>query len=311
MEKRRLGNSELYTSVIGFGAWAAGKTGWGEVDNNEIVRTIQKAYDAGVNFFDTAPFYGYGESEIVLGKALKHVRQDVIIATKFGLKWDEKGNIIKDTSKQNVIREVEESLTRLGTEYIDLYQVHWPDENTPIEETMEALRSLQESGKIRYVGVSNFSVEQMEETQKYINIVSLQSLYNLLQRDIEKRELPYVKKAGIGFIPYSPLAQGLLTGKFNNGMQIANDDVRMQFNPLFQTEMFQQSVQKVRELEKIAKSLHKPLNQVAINWLLTKEEISTVIVGAKTVQQVEENIAASNWVLSAEDAKKIDLIFAE
>ncbi|MDA5109774.1 aldo/keto reductase [Brevibacillus thermoruber] len=306
MEKRRLGDSELFPSVIGFGAWAAGKTRWGDVDERAIVEAIQTAYDLGVNFFDTAPFYGYGESERILGKTLKPVRDKVIIATKFGIVWDDKGGFVMDVSRKNILREIDESLKNLGTDYIDLYQVHWPDHKTPIQETMETLNELVQSGKIRYIGVSNFSVEQMEEARKYAHVVSLQSQYNLLQRGVEQAEYPYVERVGMGFIPYSPLAQGLLTGKFTKETKIPEDDVRRQFNPLFKDGEFEANVEKAEKIRTIADRYGKPMAQVAVNWLLAKPAVATVITGAKNKEQVIQNVAAAEWKLLPEDVAALD-----
>jgi aryl-alcohol dehydrogenase-like predicted oxidoreductase len=310
MEKRRLGNSNLMASVIGFGAWAAGKAGWGNVDEQEIMKAIQTAYDHGVNFFDTAPFYGFGESERILGTALKPVRDKVIIATKFGLVWNEKGDFVKDASRKNILREIDQSLKNLNTDYIDLYQVHWPDDQTPIEETMETLNELVEKGKVRYIGVSNFSVEQMEEARKYANVVSLQSLYNLLQRDVEKAEYPYTEKNGMGFIPYSPLAQGLLTGKFTPPITLSSNDVRRQFNPLFQEGRFEENLKKVEKIRTVAERYNKPTAQVAVNWLLAKPAVTTVITGAKNKEQIMQNIASSEWKLTGEDVARLDKLTA-
>ncbi|TRY25839.1 aldo/keto reductase [Brevibacillus sp. LEMMJ03] len=306
MENRRLGDSELFPSVIGFGAWAAGKTGWGDVDERAIVEAIQTAYDLGVNFFDTAPFYGYGESERILGKTLKPVRDKVIIATKFGIVWDDKGGFVMDVSRKNILREIDESLKNLGTDYIDLYQVHWPDHKTPIQETMETLNELVQSGKIRYIGVSNFSVEQMEEARKYAHVVSLQSQYNLLQRGVEQAEYPYVERVGMGFIPYSPLAQGLLTGKFTKETKIPEHDVRRQFNPLFKDGEFEANVEKAEKIRTIADRYGKPMAQVAVNWLLAKPAVATVITGAKNKEQVIQNVAAAEWKLLPEDVAALD-----
>ncbi|RUT31666.1 aldo/keto reductase [Paenibacillus zeisoli] len=311
METRRLGNSDLHTSVIGFGAWAAGKAGWGEVSENQIERAIHRAYELGVNFFDTAPVYGFGESEEVLGRTLRPIRDKVILATKFGLAWDDAGSIRNDVFRESIIREVEASLRRLQTDYIDLYQVHWPDPSgsTPFEETFDTLNRLVEQGKIRYIGVSNFSVEQLTEAAALSPVVSLQSLYNILQRDVEQGPLPHAAEQGIGFIPYSPLAQGLLTGKFNPANKPNPDDVRSALNPLFSEDNYEQNLIKVQKLEEVAESYGKPLGQLAINWLLANPAVSSVIAGAKTVEQVEENIAASGWKIAAEDVEKINRLF--
>jgi aryl-alcohol dehydrogenase-like predicted oxidoreductase len=313
MEKRQLGKSELYASVVGYGAWAAGKAGWGNVSDREIEQSIWRAYELGINFFDTAPVYGFGESERVLGKVLKPVRDKVIIATKAGLSWNSEGAIWNDVSREAIFREIDESLQRLGTDYIDLYQVHWPDPTgqTPIEETVGALRELAEAGKIRYIGVSNFTVEQIAAAQAVAPVVSLQSQYNLLQRQVEKQELPYVTQHQIGFIPYSPLAQGLLTGKFSGGFSISDQDVRKQLNSLFAEGQFARNVAKAEALKPFAEKYGKTPGQVAINWLLTNRAVTTVIAGAKTPEQVEENAAAYGWHLTPEDAAQIDTLFQQ
>lgn len=311
MEKRRLGTSELYPTVVGFGAWAAGRSGWGEVSEDEVDAAIRRAVELGINFFDTAPSYGLGESEYVLGRALSNNRDKVIIATKCGLEWDDKGQLTPNLSRANVIREVEDSLRRLQTDYIDLYQVHRPDPSgqTSVEETFSALNELAEQGKIRYIGVSNFSVHELVAAQSVSNIVSLQSPYNLFQRDLEHTVLPYAKQQRVGFIPFIPLAQGLLTGKFKSGLRLPDTDVRSQLNPLFSRRQFEQNIVKVETLAGIAKSIGKPLNQVAINWLLYRNEVSTVIVGAKNVRQVEQNASAVKWRLTREDYAQISRLF--
>jgi aryl-alcohol dehydrogenase-like predicted oxidoreductase len=312
MEKRRLGESDIHASVIGFGAWAAGRVGWGHVDEREQELAIQEAYENGVNFFDTAPVYGFGESERVLGRALKPVRDRVYIATKFGLVWDDKG-IRNDVSRANILREIDESLKRLGTDYIDLYQVHWPDPEgrTPLAETIGTLAELVKAGKIRYIGVSNFSVNQLEEAKAIAPVVSLQSRYNLLQREVEGAELAYAAESGIGFIPYSPLAQGLLTGKFTKDSVIPEDDVRKWLNnPLFAPGAFEQALAKVGKLKAVAAKYGKTSGQTALNWLAAKPGVTTIIAGAKTREQVRENVGGAGWKLGEADIAALDEAFA-
>ncbi|OMF37552.1 aldo/keto reductase [Paenibacillus sp. FSL H8-0548] len=311
MEKRKLGSSELYPSVIGFGSYAAGKFGWGEVDDDDVIAAIQRAYELGITFYDTAPGYGLGHSEEVLGRAVKPFREHVIIATKANLLWKDQGHFTINVTKAKIVREIEESLRRLNTEYIDLYQVHWPNSNneTPIEEIFETLNKLVEQGKIRHLGVSNFNVQQLVAAQTVSPIISLQSTYNLFQRDVEHAALPYAKQRNIGFIPYSPLAQGLLTGKFNYLTRLSETDVRKQLNPLFSDKQFIKNLVIVETFTGIARSIGKPLSQVAINWLLYRNEISAVMVGGKTIKQVEENAAAARWRLSREDYEQISRLF--
>jgi aryl-alcohol dehydrogenase-like predicted oxidoreductase len=313
MEKRRLGESDIYASVIGFGAWAAGRVGWGHVDEREQERAILEAYESGVNFFDTAPVYGFGESERLLGRALKPVRDRVYIATKFGLVWDEKRNLRNDVSRANILREIDESLKRLGTDYIDLYQVHWPDPEgrTPLAETIGTLAELVKAGKIRWIGVSNFSVRQLEEARAIAPVVALQSRYNLLQREVEGAELAYAAANGIGFIPYSPLAQGLLTGKFTPASVIPEDDVRKALNnPLFAPGAFEQALAKVGKLKAVAAKYGKTPGQAALNWLASKPGVTTIIAGAKTREQVRENIGGAGWKLDEADMAELDEAFA-
>lgn len=311
MEKRQLGNSELYPSVIGFGSWAAGLSGWGEVDLNQIEKAVQRAYELGITFYDTAPAYGLGRSEEVLGKALQPFREHIIIATKAGLVWNEQGRFSINVTKQNIVREVEESLRRLNTDYIDLYQLNFPDSSgkTTVEETFDTLNELVKQGKIRYIGVSNFNVQQLVAAQTVSHVVSLQSPYNLFQRDVEHAALPYAKQQKIGFIPYSPLAQGLLTGKFNYLTRLPETDVRAQLNPLFSEKQFVKNLVIVETFTGIARAIGKPLSQVAINWLLYRNEISTVIAGAKMAKQVEENAASVKWKLSREDYEQVSRLF--
>lgn len=311
METRKLGNSDLYPSVIGFGSWAAGKAGWGDVDDHETEAAIRHAYELGINFFDTAPAYGLGHSEALLGKVLKPVREHVILATKTGLAWNEQGQFSINVSKANIMREVDESLRRLNTDYIDLYQIHWPDPSgkIPVEETFEALNQLAAQGKIRHIGVSNFNVQQLVAAQTVSPIVSLQLPYNLFQRDVEHAALAYTKQLKIGFIPYSPLAQGLLTGKFNYLTRLPITDVRAQLNPLFSEKQFVKNLVIIETFSGMARAIGKPLNQVAINWLLYRKEITSVITGAKTVKQVEDNAAAAKWSLSREDYEQISRLF--
>lgn len=309
MEKRRLGTSDMEVSVIGFGTWAAGGRGWGNVQTEEVKKTLVQAVEYGVNFFDTAPIYGRGESERVVGEALKPYRDQIYIATKCGLVWDTNG-MRKHNGKESILREMDESLRRLQTDYVDLYQVHWPDPDTPIEETMEALNLILKSGKARYVGVSNFPKDLMEESLKLAPIVSLQSLYNILERKVEKEDLPFVNEHQMGFIPYSPLAQGLLTGKFEASHQIDEKDVRA-MNPLFQPENLPRNVAIVEQLKEIAKEYNRPVSQVAINWLLKKPGVTSVICGAKTVKQLQENVKASEWELADEHVQQIDSLIKE
>ncbi|WP_042168916.1 aldo/keto reductase [Paenibacillus gorillae] len=285
MKQRTIGSSGIKASVIGLRAWAAGKSGWSETQEKEFIDVAGRAVELGVNFYDTAPTYNFGESERLLGKALKPVRDKVILATKLGLVWNEQRELRIDLSRKSIFQEVENSLRRLDTDYIDLYQVHWPDPKggTPVEETFTALNDLVFSGKIRHIGVSNFSVHQLVAAQTFAPVVSLQSPFNLFQRQVEYAELPYSEQRQVAFIPSSPLAHGQLTGNSEK--------------------------QKVELLSGIAWSLGKPVSQLAINWLLHHKAIPTVLTGAKTIEQMEDNAAAAEWQLSDDDFKQVSRLF--
>jgi aryl-alcohol dehydrogenase-like predicted oxidoreductase len=309
MEYRKLGSSDLEVSVIGFGAWGIGGAPfWSSEGDDPSARSIMKAFDLGVNFFDTAPVYGFGHSETLLGKTLKHVREKIILATKCGLRWEKEalGSITKDASRSSIFEEIDLSLKRLDTDYIDLYQVHWPDVNTPQQETMEALLKIKEQGKIRHIGVSNYSVEQMRECLKVGPIVSLQPEYSLLQRSIEKEAVPFCVSNQIGIIAYSPLASGVLTGKYDQ--QTRFKDWRSKgIIGTFEGEGYERNIDKVDQLKEIATAMGKTCGQVAINWVIRQKGLTTALVGVKNPKQVEENLAAVGW--EPEQDSRIEEIF--
>lgn len=237
MEYRTLGISDLKISVVTFGAWAAGGWMWGGADRNNAVEAIRASYDSGVTSIDTAPAYGQGASEEIVGEAIKGLpREKLQLLTKYGLRWNSnKGSfyfkskdnngrdidIHKYAGKESIIKECEDSLRRMGTDYIDLYQIHWPDITTPIAETMEAVAQLIQQGKVKYAGVCNYNVEQVKEAQKTVNLVSNQVAYSMVKRDIEKDIVPYCMKNNVSILAYSPLQRGLLTGKMKPGYVFA------------------------------------------------------------------------------------------
>ncbi|ODS32717.1 MAG: oxidoreductase [Candidatus Scalindua rubra] len=313
MEYRILGKSDLNVSVIGYGAWGiGGEPFWKTEGEENSIRSIEKAFDLGINFYDTAPVYGFGYSEELLGKVLHSKRKEVIIATKCGLRWEneEIKAIEKKATKESISEEIDLSLQRLRTEYIDLYQVHWPDENTPIEETMDTLLRIQKAGKVRYIGISNYSVEQMKESLKYGQIVSLQPMYSMLERDIEKEILPFCIENNIGIICYSPLASGVLTGKYDENTRF--EDWRGQdIIGHFTGDEFVSHIKKVKEITKIAQKHGKTTAQLAINWLLRQKGVTTVLVGVKNPDQVKQNIGAVGWDISDDDLNNISDILEE
>lgn len=313
MEYRILGKSDLNVSTIGYGAWGiGGKPFWKTEGEDRSISSIEKAIDLGINFYDTAPVYGFGYSEELLGKALHSKRKEVIIATKCGLRWkkEEIKALEKRATKESILEEIDLSLLRLQTNYIDLYQVHWPDETTPIEDTMDTLLQIQKSGKVRYIGVSNYSVDQMKESLKYGQIVSLQPMYSMLERDIEKEILPFCIENNIGIICYSPLASGVLTGKYDENTKF--EDWRGQgIIGNFTGDVFVSHIRKVKEITKIAQKYGKTTAQLAINWLLRQRGVTTAIVGVKNPNQVEQNTGAVGWVISDDDLKIISDILEE
>lgn len=318
MEYRKLGNTDLNLSVIGFGCWAMGG-GWGQTDDRESIAAVRRALDLGVNFFDTADIYGFGHSEEVLAEALGSRRKDVIVATKGGLAWDEHGCLFRSSGRHHIMNAVESSLRRLKTDYIDLYQIHWPDSHTPFETTMRVLDDLIKSGKVRYVGVSNFTVRQMKECMKIRPIHSLQPPYNMLMRDIEKDLLPFCKKNGIGVVAYGPLAYGLLTGKFTEDTEFPKTDWRsgslfpdpgdwQRHIDLFHGRQFRRNLKIVEKLKKIADKHGKTVGQLAIAWVLSNPSVTSAIVGAKRPSQIEENVGGAGWQISKEELLRIDEI---
>ncbi len=313
MEYRQLGSSDLNVSAIGYGAWGiGGGPFWNTEGEDNSIRSIEKAIDLGINFFDTAPVYGFGYSEELLGKALQSKRKDVIIATKCGLRWEKEAlkAIEKRATEESILEEIDLSLKRLCTDYIDLYQVHWPDENTPIEETMNTLLQIQKEGKVRYIGVSNYSVDQMKESLKYGKIVSLQPMYSMLERDIEQERLPFCIDNNIGIICYSPLASGVLTGKYDENTKFK--DWRGQgIIGNFTGDVYISHIKKVKQIEKIAQKHDKTLAQLAINWLLHQRGVTTAIVGVKNPDQVEQNIGAVGWDIPDGDLEEISDILNE
>ncbi|UCH62565.1 MAG: aldo/keto reductase [Fidelibacterota bacterium] len=303
METRKLGRTELELSVIGFGAWAIGGGeyifGWGPQDDEDSIKAIHKALDMGVNWIDTAPVYGLGRSEEVVGRAIKGIRNEIIIATKCGRIWDTERNISASLKADSVRQEAEDSLRRLNTDVIDLYQIHWPDPVEDIEEGWSTVAKLVEEGKIRYPALSNFSVEQMELMGAIHPIASLQPPYSMLRRDIEADILPYCSEQGIGVVPYSPMQNGLLTGKFTKEriQDLPDDDFRKTRSPFFREPEVDVNLKLVEALRPIARRHERTLSQLALAWVLRRPEVTSAITGARKPKQIEETALAGDWEL--------------
>ncbi|MDR3375569.1 MAG: aldo/keto reductase [Ancalomicrobiaceae bacterium] len=304
-------------SVIGFGCWSLGGTsGWHDSDDQQSIAAVHKAIECGVTFFDTAPVYGFNGSETLLGKALKGRRGSVVLASKCGLLFDASHTIRRDLSYAAVRGDVEASLRRLQTDHLDLLQLHWPDHATPLEETARALRDLLAEGKIRAVGVSNFSLADTEAMQRLVPLSTYQGLYNLLEHNAdsyhnieleyrtEREILPYCLKNGMAFLPYSPLFQGILTGQFSAESTFAADDVRSA-NPNLAGATFARYIAVCEALKPIAAEAGVSLTHMALAWLCQQPAVGPVICGAQRPDQIADNAAAADVLLSAGTLKTI------
>jgi len=317
MEYRPLGASGIEASVVGLGAWAIGGWLWGGADEQKSVEAIQAAIDAGINFIDTAPAYGMGLSESVVGKALAGRRGRVLIATKCGIVWHtDKGTpFVTQNGKtmhrylgpESIRYEVEQSLKRLDTDYIDLYQTHWQDETTPIEETMRTLLDLKREGKIRAIGVSNATVEQIEAYRRVGPVDSGQERYSMLDRNLENEYLPFALKNNIAVLAYSPMVLGLLTGKVGPDREFPADDLRHN-HPRFSVESRKQILAMLDKMRPIAEKHGLTLAQLVIAWTLSQPGLTHALVGARNPQQAEENAAAGNGMLSREELETLNQI---
>ena len=322
MEYRKIGDSDLELSVITFGAWAAGGWMWGRTERTDAINAIRASYDRGVTSFDTAPIYGQGTSEEIVGEALKDIpRHHVQIITKYGMRWDlAKGDfafnskdnqgkeidIYKYAGSESIIKECEDSLRRLGTDYIDLYQIHWPDSTTPIGESMEAVSKLIQQGKVRYAGVSNYSVAQMEEADRYLNIVSNQVPYSMVKLDIEDDVVPYCTKNGKAILAYSPLERGLLTGKMKPGHSFQEGDHRAGLY-YFSDENIKRTNEFLQNIKAIADDKNISLGQLALQWTISQPGITIALVGARNAEQAIANAKAADISLTSQELNLIDL----
>jgi aryl-alcohol dehydrogenase-like predicted oxidoreductase len=307
----RLGRSDLQVSRIAFGTWELGGD-WGTTNEASAVTAIRHAADQGINFFDTAQGYGFGASERLLAKALTgRPRDEVIIATKGGLRPTPDGGVQRDASPEWIRRGVKESLEALGSDYIDLYQVHWPDPKTPFEETARTLGELKDDGKIRHIGLSNFDVEQMKEFSRTVPVETLQPPYHLFRRDIEKSILPYTISSDIGVLVYGPLAHGLLSGAFTAKTHFSPDDWRSKSSE-FQGADFERNLGVVSAMKQFAESeLGTTVSRLAIAWVLANPAVQVAIVGTRDPKHVEDAIAASGLVIGAGAMRKIDEIVCQ
>lgn len=308
---RALGNSDLHLTPIGLGAWAIGggnwEFAWGAQDDDESLRTIERALDSGINWIDSAAIYGLGHSEEVVGRAIKGRSQHPLVFTKCSMRWHPDRSIWRSLKKESLQEELENSLRRLGVDTIDLYQIHWPNPDEDVEEGWETLARFQEQGKVRYIGVSNFTVAQMERAQKIAPITSLQPPYSLLRRDIEREILPFCRRYNIGVVNYSPMLSGMLTGKMTAERvhNLPDDDWRKR-NPSFQSPKLERNLAFVEVLREIGRDHGVEPGVVAIAWTLRNPAVTAAIVGARRPDQVDGVLPAATFRLSDFEAARIE-----
>lgn len=308
MKTRHIGDSGLRVRTVGLGC---NNFGW-KIDQAASNKVVSKALDLGVDLFDTADVYGTtpGESEIVLGKALGARRKDIVLLTKFGV--DTANMRLRDSSRRYILNAVEASLKRLGTDWIDIYMIHWPDYATPMEETLRTLEGLVSSGKVRYIGCSNLETWRVVDavwTSKHFDLekfIVTQDHYSLLKRDADKDMIPALKQHGLGFIPYMPLASGLLTGKYAAGMSGAEGRLKDNFLGMGNLFLTDRNLKVVAGLDEFCRARGHTMLELAVSWLAANPIVSSVICGATKPEQVEQNIKAADWALSAEDLAEID-----
>ncbi|MFS0779949.1 aldo/keto reductase [Neobacillus sp. 3P2-tot-E-2] len=299
-------------SILGLGTWQfSGTQDWEQFDMIEAIKIVHAAIDRGINFVDTAPVYGLGHAETVVGKAVKGKRDKVFLATKVGLAWNENKEVRNNLTKENIFKEIDDSLNRLQVDYIDLYQIHWPDPNTDIRESMEALALLKDQGKIRYIGVSNFSLDLMKQAMEITEVVSHQGLYNIFEQNadtyhgitlnyqVKDSLLSFLEENNQFFLPYSPLMQGLLAGKtqFDTGVTINN--------PKLQGKVVNNYIKAAKEVETV---IDKPIHEIALNWLISQNQVGPVIAGATKAEHLEKNLDSLSWQMNLELFRKINEI---
>lgn len=306
MRFKQFGSTGLKVSEISLGTWAYGNDFWGEVDDQNSIDTIHKAIELGVNIIDTAPAYGDGHSEEIVGKAIKGHRDELVITTKCGiLPRHPDGSVNKCLKPESLLKEIDASLKRLDIDVIDVYLLHWPDVNTPLEETAETMASIKASGKIKHFGVSNFNIEQIETIEKYIPVEVFEPHYSMLFRD-NVDIMKYCEEKDKAVMVYGGLAGGLLTGKFKEIPKFGDHDNRAGFYPFFQEPEWSKVQAFLGKLREIADGYGRPLSQLAINYLAQKSYVSNVIVGAKRPDQMEENAKTMEWMLSDADLERIE-----
>jgi aryl-alcohol dehydrogenase-like predicted oxidoreductase len=319
MQKRKLGTTDMNLTVIGFGAWAIGggnwEWGWGPQDDADSTAAIHKALDLGINWIDTAAAYGLGHSEEMIGKALQGKRDQVYLATKCSLVWEDpsSGLISHRLKAWSVRQEIEDSLRRLKTDLIDLYQIHWPIPEEEIEEGWAEIARLVQEGKVRHAGVSNFNLAQLKRVHSIHPVASLQPQYSLLDRQVEADLLDYCQEQGIGVVAYSPMASGLLTGKYDRQRVTAlpPEDWRVTRSEHFQEPALSANLEFIEKLEQVARGCGRSLGELAVAWVLRRPEVTAAIVGARRPDQIAQIAPAGDWNLDPGTISEIDALLEE
>lgn len=317
MRTKRLGNTDLDLSVIGLGTWAIGGSGWdfgwGLQEEKASIATVLRAMESGINWIDTAAIYGVGRAEEVVGKALKEWKDKCIVASKCGLIGNKEGHVRPLLKRASIFEEVENSLRRLQRDVIDLYQIHWPSPDGDIVEAWKALQDLKKQGKIRWAGVSNFSISQMERITPFGKVSSLQPPYSVIKREIEEEILPWCKKNGTGVIAYSPMQCGLLTGKVDAKWisDLPDDDWRKTKSEFFKEPYLSAVINLVEDIRTVAERAGRGVAEAPISWVLRRSEITATIAGARTPWQVENLVNAADWELDENDLAQIEAAYAK
>ena len=313
MRYKKFGNSDLETSVVGFGGWPMGSGHYGSFDEQQVIKAIHRSIELGVTLFDTAAVYGWGEGEKLLGKAIAGRRDEIVLVSKGGLTWDEPGlggrAHPKNSSRETLAKGLDESLSRLGTDYLDLLLIHWPDESRPMSEPMEAFVDFQKQGKIRYGGVSNHSPQQMAECLEVFPIITNQVGYHLFDFRTEPEIIPFCRDNGMGVMAYGSLAHGLLTGTMTPETTFEKDDWRKGLDafgqPIFEGQHFLENLKKVDRLKEIAADKGYSVAQLALAWVASEPTVSVALVGTRRPEEMEENAAAADWKLSGEEREEL------
>lgn len=309
MRYQRFGQTNMNFSKLCIGTWAIGGQGWGDVEENTSIEAIRSMVYNGVNCIDTALVYNNGNSERIVGKAIKDIREEVYVITKTGI-FQHRNHFVKDGDPETVLQQCDEALERIGVDYLDMFIVHWPDHNSPLASTIGAMARLKEQGKIRHIGVSNFNMDQLKESMNYAQIDCVQVPYSMVNRQYEQY-LKWARDHHIGTMTYGSLGAGILTGSFRSLPEFESGDMRNVFYQHFKEPLFSKIMKVLSVMDEIAEKRKVPLSQIAINWSTQKDYVSTAIVGVRSCEEAVENCAGLDWELTTEETTTIDAAIEE